>query len=118
MSGTQHRPVAPDKVDAVLLADGWHNVALGSFTVGVLSFGNGDDRGVLGYCFEEISNGSLHRSATLAGPLDAVLAVRQIPSRRPLQQQAPPGQTWSSNGHATVHQHPSRYLKLTSQGAG
>jgi hypothetical protein len=83
MNGTERLPVVPEKVDAVLLADGWHKVALGSFTVGALGFGAGDDRGVLGYRFEEISNGSLHRSATLAGPLAAVLAVRQVTSRRP-----------------------------------
>jgi hypothetical protein len=108
MSGTQHLPVAPEKVDAVLLADGWHKAALGSFTVGALSFSQDDDHGVLGYRFEEISNGSLHRSATLAGPLDAVLAVRQVTSRRPLQQEDAIGQGWSSNGHAMVQQPPGR----------
>jgi hypothetical protein len=92
-------------VDAVLLADGWHKIALGSFTVGALSFGDGD-HGVLGYRFEEISDASLHRSATLAGPLSAVLAVRQVTSRRPLQQEGATRQGWSSNGHARVLQHP------------
>jgi hypothetical protein len=38
MSGTQHLLVAPEKVGAVLLADGRDKVALGSFTVGALSF--------------------------------------------------------------------------------
>jgi len=38
MSGTQHLPAAPETVDAVLLADGWHKVARGSFTVGPLGF--------------------------------------------------------------------------------
>ena len=65
MSGTQHLPVAPEKVDAVLLADGWHKIAPGSFTVGALGFGDGGGGGVLGYRFEEISEGSLHRPATL-----------------------------------------------------
>jgi len=51
-------------VDAVLFADGWHKVALESFTVGALGFGDGGG-GVLGYRFEEISEGSLHRPATL-----------------------------------------------------
>ena len=105
MNGTPLLPVAPEKVDAVLLADGWHKVALGSFTVGALGFGDGVDRGVPGYRFEEISNGSLHHSATLAGPLDALLAVRQVTSRRPLRQQDSIGQEWSSNGHVSVHQH-------------
>ena len=78
MSAAQRLLVAPEKVDAVLLADGWHKVALGSFTIGALGFGDRDEGGVLGYRFEEISESSLHRSATLAGPLDAVLAVRQV----------------------------------------
>jgi hypothetical protein len=110
MSGTQHQPVAAEKVDAVLLADGWHKVALGSFSVGAFGFGDGDDRGVLGYRFEEISNGSLHRSATLAGPLSAVLAVRQVTSRRPFQQEGAMGQGWSPNGRARVPQQPPGQL--------
>ncbi len=105
MSGTQLLPVAPEKVDGVLLADGWHKVARGSFAVGALGFSQDDDHGVLGYRFEEISNGSPHHSATVAGPLDAVLAVRQSTSRRPLQQGSI-GQRWSSNGRASVSRHP------------
>ena len=109
MSGTQHLLVAPEKVDAVLLADGWHKVAMGSFTVGGLSFGDGD-RGVLGYRFEEISDASLQASATLAGPLDAVLAVRQVTARSPLRRHGAAGQPWSANGHAMVHEHLSGHL--------
>jgi len=108
--GTQRLLVATEKVDAVLLDDGWHKVALGSFTVGTLSFGDGDDGRVLGYCFEEINNGSLHRSATLAGPLDAVLAMRQVTSRRPLQEQGSTGRGWSPDGHARVGQPPPGQL--------
>lgn len=110
MNGTQLLPIVPEKVDAVLLADGWHKVALGSFAVGALGFGDRGDRGMPGYRFEEISNGSLHHSATLAGPLDAVLAVRQVTSRRPLQQQGSIGQRWSSNGRASVSRHPPGHL--------
>ena len=84
MNGTQHLLVAAEKVAAVLLADGWHRVAAGSFMVGPFGFSGGDDRGVLGYRFEEISDTSLHASATLTGPLEAVLAVRQVASRRPV----------------------------------
>ena len=109
MSGTQHLLVAPEKVDAVLLADGWHKVAMGSFTVGGLSFGDGD-RGVLGYCFEEIGTTSLHKSARLTGPLDAVLAIRQVTARIPLREQGPARQLWSTNGHTTVHPHLSGHL--------
>ena len=101
MNGTQRPLVAPEKVDAVLLADGWHKVSLGSFTVGALGFGGGD-HSVAGYRFEEISDASLHRSATLAGPLSAVLAVRQVTSRRHPQQEGVMGQGWSSNGHDRV----------------
>src|SRR6516225_8466650 len=39
MSGTPHLLVAPEKVVAVLLADGWHKIVSGSFTVGALSVG-------------------------------------------------------------------------------
>ena len=110
MNGARQLPVTPATVVAVLLADGWHQVASGSFTIGALSFGDADDRGVLGYRFEEISDASLHRSATLAGPLSAVLAVRQVTSRRPLQEQGATRQGWSSNGHARVPQHPPGQL--------
>ena len=110
MSGTQHLLVAPEKVDAVLLADGWHKVALGSFTVGALGLGQDHDRGVLGYRFEEIGTTSLHKSATLTGPLDAVLAIRQVTARIPLREQGPARQLWSTNGHTTVHPHLSGHL--------
>jgi hypothetical protein len=109
MNGTQRPLIAPEKVDAVLLADGWHKIALGSFTVGALSFGDGD-HSVPGYRFEEISDASLYRSATLAGPLSAVLAVRQVTSRRPPQQEGATRQGWSSNGQARVPQHPPGQL--------
>jgi hypothetical protein len=110
MNGTGHLLVAAEKVAAVLLADGWHRVAAGSFMVGPFGFGGGDDRGVLGYRFEEISDASLHASATLAGPLEAVLAVRQVTSRRALQELSPTGQGWSPNGRARVPRHPPGQL--------
>ena len=91
MSGTPHLLVAPEKVVAVLLADGWHKIVSGSFPVGALGLSHNDDRGELGYCFEEIRTTSLDESATLAGPLDAVLAVRQVTSRRPLRWQGAAG---------------------------
>jgi len=70
----------------------------------------GDDRGVLGYCFEEIGTTGLHKSVMLTGPLDAVLAVRQVTARRPLRGQGAAGQPWSANGHAPEHQHLSGHL--------
>ena len=74
--------VAPAKVVAVLLADGWHRVVQGSFSIGALSFGAEDDPDVLGFWFEEADNGSPYRPAALAGPLNSILAVRQVGSAR------------------------------------
>ena len=67
---------------AVLLADGWHRIVSGSFQVGPLGFDVGADPGVLGYRFEEADTASPYGPATLAGPLTALLAVRQAASRR------------------------------------
>jgi hypothetical protein len=73
--------VAIAKVVAVLLADGWHHVIPGSFSVGALRFAAEADRGVLGFRFEEADTTSpSRRPATLAGPLDSILAVRQVTS--------------------------------------
>jgi hypothetical protein len=72
--------VAPAKVVSVLLADGWHRVVRGSFSVGTLGFGVDADLGTLGFCFEEADHGSPYRPGTLAGPLSSILAVRQVSS--------------------------------------
>ena len=69
--------IATATVVAVLLADGWHRIAPGSFHVGPLRFDAGADPGVPGYRFEEADTASPYGPATLAGPLTAVLAVRQ-----------------------------------------
>ena len=79
MSGTT---IATSKVTAVLLADGWHRIIQGSFSVAALRFGAEADPGVLGFCCEEADMGSPYRPATLAGPLNSVLAVRQVGSAR------------------------------------
>ena len=79
MSGTT---IATAKVVAVLLADGWHRIIQGSFSVAALSFGAEADPGVLGFCCEEVDTGSPYRPATLAGPLNSVLAVRQVAAAR------------------------------------
>jgi hypothetical protein len=78
MSGTT---IATSKVAAVLLADGWHRIIQGSFSVAALRFGEADP-GVLGFCCEEVDTGSPYRPATLVGPLNSVLAVRQVASAR------------------------------------
>ena len=75
MSGTT---IAPAKVVAVLLADGWHRIVAGSFSVGPLGFGSGSGPGTLGFRFEEADAGSPYRPTTLAGPLGSILAVRQV----------------------------------------
>jgi hypothetical protein len=71
---------AAAKVVAVLLADGWHQVIRGSFSVGPLGLGAHANLGGLGFRFEEADAGSLHRPTSLAGPLDSVIAVRQVTS--------------------------------------
>ena len=87
-------------VVAVLLADGWHPIVPGSFTVGPLGYGAGPDPGAPGFRFQEADAGRPYQPTTLAGPLDSIIAVRQVTSRRPLQQQGAMGQAWSPNGHA------------------
>ena len=74
--------VASSAVVAVLLADGWHRVVPGSFAVGPLDFDTGAGTGVLGYRFVEADTGSPHGPATLAGPVAALLAVRQAAAAR------------------------------------
>jgi len=74
--------IATTKVVAVLLADGWHRIVQGSFSVGALSFGAGGDPHILGFWFEEADDSSPYRPAALAGPLNSILAVRQVGSAR------------------------------------
>ena len=72
--------VNPATVVAVLLADGWHRIARGSFSVGPLGFGVGAGLGGPGFRFEEAEGGSLCQPTVLAGPLDSIIAVRQVTS--------------------------------------
>ena len=77
MNDTQ---IATTTVVAVLLADGWHRIVPGSFSVGTLSFEAEAGPGTPGFRFEEeASTGSPYRPATLAGPLSSIIAVRQVP---------------------------------------
>jgi hypothetical protein len=69
---------AATSVVAVLLTDGWHRIVPSSFSVGPLSFGAGADRGVPGFRFEEAEPGSPYQPTVLAGPLDSIIAVRQV----------------------------------------
>ena len=97
MSGTE---LPGGTVVAVLLTDGWHPIVPGSFTIGPLGYGAGPDPGAPGFRFQEADAGRPYQPTTLAGPLDSIIAVRQVTSRRPLQQQGAMGQAWSPNGHA------------------
>ena len=90
--------VAAAKVVAVLLADGWHRIAPGSFSVGPLDFGARADLGTLGFRFEEADAARPYQPTVLAGPLDSIIAVRQItPAARRLDH---PDRTRAThNGH-------------------
>ena len=70
--------VAAARVVAVLLADGWHRIVPGSFSIGPLGFGAGADLGVPGFCFAEADAGRPYQPTMLAGPLDSIVAVRQV----------------------------------------
>jgi hypothetical protein len=67
-------------VIAVLLADGWHQIVPGSFSVGPLGLGGCTDLGLPGFRFEEAEAGRPYRPTVLAGPLDSIIAVRHAPS--------------------------------------
>ena len=68
--------VAAARVIAVLLADGWHRIVRGSFSVGPLSFEAEAGPGTPGFRFEEADAGRPYQPTTLAGPLDSIIAVR------------------------------------------
>jgi hypothetical protein len=70
--------VAAGRVVAVLLTDGWHRIVPGSFRVGPLSFEAEPGPGTPGFRFEEADAGRPYQPAVLAGPLDSIIAVRQV----------------------------------------
>jgi len=70
--------VAATNVVAVLLADGWHRIVRGSFSVGPLGFGADADLGAPGFRFAEADAGRPYQPMMLAGPLDSIIAVRQV----------------------------------------
>jgi len=76
MNDTQ---IATTTVVAVLLADGWHRIVPGSFSVGTLSFGAEAGPGTPGFRFEEADAGRPYQPTVLAGPLSSIIAVRQVP---------------------------------------
>jgi hypothetical protein len=70
--------VAVGRVVAVLLADGWHRIVPGSFRVGPLNFEAEAGPGTPGFRFEEADAGRPYQPTVLAGPLDSIIAVRQV----------------------------------------
>ena len=85
-------------VVAVLLADGWHRIVRGSFSVGPLGLGGGADLSVPGFWFEEADADSPNRPTVLAGPLDSIIAVRQVPPA--VRRIGDPGRAWAArSGH-------------------
>jgi len=66
------------RVVAVLLADGWHRIVPGSFRTGPLSFEAEAGPGTPGFRFEEADAGRPYQPTMLAGPLDSIIAVRQV----------------------------------------
>jgi len=77
--------IAVGRVVAVLLADGWHRIVPGSFHVGLLSFEKEAGPGTSGFRFEEADAGRPYQPTVLAGPLDSIIAIRQVvPAGRPI----------------------------------
>ena len=72
--------VTTARVVAVLLADGWHQIVPGSFSVGPLDLGVGADLALPGFRFAEADAGRPYQPTTLAGPLDSIIAIRQVSS--------------------------------------
>jgi hypothetical protein len=91
MTIPESRTTSSAAVVAVLLSDGWHRATLGSFTIGPLSLGDYTAPDTLGYRFEEADDTNPYGPAILAGPIDAVLAVRQVTPRDWRRAPRPPG---------------------------
>jgi hypothetical protein len=94
--------IAGEKVVAVMLADGWHRVAPGSFVISPLGFGPGADLGLPGFRFEEADAGNPYQPKMLAGPLISIIAVRVLrPSGRRMS--SPDRVRPTHNGHRASH---------------
>jgi hypothetical protein len=90
------------RVVAVLLADGWHHIVPGSFSVGPLGLGGYTEPASPGFRFQEARAGSPHPPGVLAGPLDSIIAVRQMASASTAARDG----TWEPaalNGHRPNH---------------
>jgi hypothetical protein len=94
--------VVGTRVVAVLLADGWHRIVAGSFRVGPLSFEAEAGPGTPGFRFEEADAGHPYQPTMLAGPLDSIIAVRQLSP--PVRRVGEPEQVRASlGGHRIDH---------------
>jgi hypothetical protein len=96
--------VAAGRVVAVLLADGWHRIVPGSFLVGPLSFEAEAGPGAPGFRFEEADAGRPYQPAVLAGPLDSIIAVRQVTP--PLRRIGDPDRAWAAHSGQRADQGP------------
>ena len=96
--------VAAARIVAVLLADGWHRIVRGSFSVGPLSFEAEAGPGTPGFRFEEADAGRPYQPTVLAGPLDSIIAVRQVtPALRRI---GDAGQAWAAHNGQRADQGP------------
>ena len=94
--------IAAATVVAVLLPDGWHQIVPGSFSAGPLSLGASADLGVPGFRFEEADAGRPYRPTALVGPLNSIIAIRQVtPAVRRI---GDPDRAWAArNGQRAAH---------------
>ena len=96
--------LAAGRVVAVLLADGWHRIVPGSFRVGPLSLEAEAGPGRPGFRFEEADVGRPYQPAVLAGPLDSIIAVRQVtPALRRI---GDPDRAWAAHNGQRADQGP------------
>ena len=90
------------RVVSILLADGWHRIVTGSFTISPLRFGTDTDLGEPGFRFEEADAGSPYQPTVLIGPLHSILAIRQVTS--PVRNIGNPDRVRAAhNGHHAVN---------------
>ena len=106
--------VAAGRVVAVLLADGWHRIVPGSFNIGSLSFEAEAGPGTPGFRFEEADAGRPYQPAVLAGPLDSIIAVRQVtPALRRI---GDPDRAWAVHNGQRADQGPRLRVHAGHQG--
>jgi peroxiredoxin len=98
---------AGNTVVAVLLTDGWHRVVAGTFSVGPFHLGLGPDLDVPGFRFEDADAGSPYQPTIVSGPLESLIAVRQI-RKSPRHIDNPDRAVAGHYGHRVEHRARSR----------